>query len=110
MGLFSRDVSVKHDGHEIALSVVLTGSGLSTTGRYKLYIDGRRADEQAVSVWSALFGSVITLRGQLSPRARQSKPRTVKVIANLRAIRNNDYLFFVDGEQIHRERATPFGV
>jgi hypothetical protein len=110
MGLFSRDVSVKHDGHEIALSVGVTGSGLSTGVRYKLYIDGRLADEHALNFLATFFGSGVTLRGQLPPSARQSRPRTVKVVANFRKIRNNDYLFFVDEEQVHQEWSTYGGV
>jgi hypothetical protein len=108
MGLVSRDVSVKHHGHEIALSIFSTGPHFSTE-RYKLYIDGQLADEHAVSAFSSLFGSSVTLRGQLPPYAGQSKPRTVKVVANLRPFRYN-YLVFVDDEQIHQEPGTLFGV
>jgi hypothetical protein len=107
MGFVSRDVSVKHDGHEIALSVNSTGSYFSTE-RFKLYIDGRLADEHATPALAFLFGPTVTLRAQLPPYPGQSKRRTVKVIAKLRLPRYN-YLVFVDDEQIHQERGTFLG-
>jgi hypothetical protein len=94
-----------HDGHEIALSAALTGVGWSTA-RYKLYIDGKLVDEQAVSVWSSLIGGEIVLRGQLPPVDGQAKPRKIKVVATLRVFRSNDYVFFVNGQEIHQEWAT----
>jgi hypothetical protein len=109
MGLASRDISVDHDGHEIALAVALTGAGFSTA-RYKLYLDGQLVDEQAVSVWAGLFGTTVILRSQLPPRPGQAAMRKVKVVAHLRLIRNNDYQVFVDDEQIHQEWATYGGV
>jgi hypothetical protein len=109
MGLVSRDVTVNHDGHEIALSVTLIGSSFSS-GRYRLYIDGQLADEQSIPALSYFVGGAVTLRAQLPSDNKQSKPRRVKVVANLRLIRNNDYLFFVEEDQIHQEWATYGGM
>jgi hypothetical protein len=109
MGLASRDIAVSHDGHEIALSVTLIGSNFSS-GQYKLYINGQIADEQSIPALSYVFGGAVTLRAQLPPDNEQSKPKRVKVVANLRVIRNNDYLFFVDEDQIHQEWATYGGM
>lgn len=77
MGLTSRDVTVNHDGHEIALSVALIGSSFST-GQYKLYINGHLADEQSIPALSYVFGGAVTLRVQLPPDNEQSKQRKVK--------------------------------
>lgn len=109
MGMVNRDASVNHDGHEIALSVALTGSGLSTC-QYKLYVDGQITDQQAISAWSRFFGATVTLRGQLPLLSGQSIPRKVKVIANLRLFKKSDYLFFVDDVQIHQVWATYGGL
>jgi hypothetical protein len=110
MGLVSRNLTVKYDGHEIALFVGLTGSGACRPARYRLYIDGKLADEHPLTVWLLFYGSPVTLRGQLPPGDSHSKPRRVKVVANVRWFRTNDYLFFVDDEQIHQEWATFGGV
>lgn len=105
MGLTSRDITVNYSGHEIALSVTLNGSNFSN-GQYKLYIDGQMTDEQSIPILSNMFGGAVTLRGQLPADNEQSKPKRVKVVANLNVIRNNDYLFFVNEDQIHQESAT----
>ena len=105
MGLRSRDISVTHEGHEIALSAAI---GVSTA-RYKLYINGQLVDEESVSFWGMLFGTVITLRGRL-PAAEAKKECSVRAVANIRVFRNNDYLIFVGEKQIHHEWATLGGM
>lgn len=108
MGLYSRDISVSYNGHEIALSASL-GVTL-TTATYKLYIDGALVDEDSVSVWGMVVGTVVTLRGQIPTPTPEVRPARIKLVANIRVLRANDYLLFVNDEQIHQEWATPGGL
>ncbi len=110
MGFFSRDIAVEHLGHEIALSVVLKGSGFSVSGNYKLYIDGQVVDQQEVPGWASLVGGKVTLRGQLEPTLIHDHPLRVTVIANLYVLKRNDYQILVEDKQIHHELATYGGV
>ena len=109
MGLVSRDISVTHDGHEIAIVAALTGMRLSTAA-YKLYINGKLVDKHSVSLFGMLLGTVVTLRGQLPASQPGEKARQVKAVANLRVIRRSDYQVFVLDEQIHQEWATLGGL
>lgn len=106
MGLMSRDISVEYGGHEILLSVRVIGGGAS----YKLYIEGNQVDEQSLFGMFSFFGGPVVLRGQLPPHSGESKRRLVKVVANFRLIKSNDYVFYLDEEQIHQERATFGGI
>lgn len=109
MGLASRDITVSFRGHELALSARLEGAALSTA-RYKLYIDSELADEQKVPVWSAFFGGTVTLRAKLPGDRADMQASRVKVIVTLRVLRRSDYVFFVNDEQVHRERASYGGM
>ena len=102
MGLFSRDILVKHKCHEIVISAALTGE----TATYKLYIDGQLIDQQQISFWVSWIGGTVTLRGQLPERNGESKPQLVRAVANLRVLRSNDYQIFIDDKEIHREKST----
>lgn len=108
MGLFSRDISVTHDGHEIALSMACTGKGWETD-TFKLYLDGKLTDEQTVSGYSFLFGASVTLRGQLVRNSREQTSVGVKVLVQLRPFGGNTYQFVVDGTQVHQERGSWWG-
>jgi hypothetical protein len=77
--------------------------------RYKLYIDGKQADGQSVSVWTSFFGGV-TFVVSCHPQRPKAVPRTVKAVVSFRLIRKNEYAIYVNGEQIHHERATFGGV
>jgi hypothetical protein len=107
MGLTGREIAVTYHGHEIALTVGTTGAFTKAVKvGYKLHIDGCLVDQHTIGAWEAIFGGQVVLRGQLPPVKENGPAVIVKLVANLRFIRRNDYQLFVDGQEIHRERAS----
>lgn len=106
MGITNRNIAIKFEGHEIAISariLSMSPKGLPTSTLH-LYIDGELAESADVPMLAALPSIELILRGQLPSPVADGKPRVVKARLQAGLLQRPLYEIFVDDALLHSEK------
>lgn len=108
MGFTNRNISIKFESHEIALSARVTSmsSAGMPTSTLNLYIDGELAESTDVPILAALPSIDLILRGRLPSSTAGGQPRVVKARLQAGLLRRPLYEIFVDDTLLHSEKGT----
>lgn len=106
MGITNRNIAVKFEGHEIALSGRVLAMGSAPTSTFRLHINGELAESADIPVLAALPNIEVILRGRLPPLTPDGQPRVVKARLQAGLLRRPLYEIFVDDILLHTEKGT----
>jgi hypothetical protein len=73
---------------------------------FRLYIDGKKVDEQVAPAWADIIGGTLILRGQLSPNVQHDVSLGVKLEIRLRFFCRSYYKIYIEDQLVHKEYAT----
>jgi hypothetical protein len=105
MGITNRNITIKFEGHEIAVSArVGSVSSKGGTTTIHLYIDGEVAESADVPFLAALPSIELILRGRLPSPLADGKPRVVKARLRAGLLQRPSYEIFVDDALLHSEK------
>ena len=107
MGITNRNIAVKFETHEIALSARIISMASPKdlpTSTVHLYIDGQLAESADIPVLAALPSIEVILRGRLPSLSPDGQPRVVKARVQAGLLRRPLYEIFVDDTLLHSEK------